>query len=220
MRQIIMVLVLFLCSTVSAVAASTVACHCFQERQYQPQNSHAADPYFLATTQNSLMAILFGVDKKSLVRAKMSGADGNYLWVSHYLAQKSGLSVPEIDQAFLVKKSWQDVVTRLSISTEQQGPNLSALLDSSARSAVFIVDDALVSAFQLSPDVLNKLRKQEEVANKEVILSVFLGQVSGINPEVVYDRFKAGVSWGKLLHGQGLFDGAGIERKWHELISR
>ena len=71
-------------------AESTVNCHCFQDRAYDPQRAYAADPYFLATTQNSLLANLFGLSKKDVVRAKMAGANGDSLWVSHYLAKKSG----------------------------------------------------------------------------------------------------------------------------------
>jgi len=212
-------LILFLFSVISASAASTVECHCFQERQFNPQKSRAADPYFLATTQNSLLASLFKVEKKSLVRAKMSGRDSNDLWISHYLAEMSGKSLLEIDRVRSSGESWGRVVAQLEIGADQLKPQFVALLGKPEELAALIVDNSLIEQLRVPKSSLVNLRSQGS-ENKELILTVFLAQGNGADPLNIYSHVNDGESWGKLLHDQGLFDGAGIEQKWKELLKR
>lgn len=218
MRNIILTIGTFLLFPSLVFAAPTVSCHCFQDRQYVPQKAGAADPYFLATTQNSLMAELFGIDKKSLVRAKMSGSDGDSLWITYYLAQQTAKTTAEISRARSKAASWSDAVSRLKIDAGQLDTRLVALLEKPEALAAFIVDDSLVKNLKVKRALLDNLRK-EGAANKERILAVFLGLISDSEPHVHYNRFKQGDSWGKLLHDLGVYDGAAIERKWASLLT-
>ena len=52
--------------TLASNAAPTVACHCYQDRTFDPERPAAADPYILATTRSSLLSAAFGVDKRAL----------------------------------------------------------------------------------------------------------------------------------------------------------
>lgn len=219
MRQILLLFILSFLCVVSAPAASTVECHCFQERQYQPEKSQAADPYFLATTQNSLMSVMFQVDKKVLVRAKMSGSDGQSLWIASYLADQSGKSLSDINRVRSASDSWKNTVLKLKIKSNQLDSGFVELLNETEKLADYIVDDALITRLQAQRTTLFKLR-QRQAGNQELILAVFLGRVSGVGPERIYAQFVDGESWGKLLYDQGLFDGAAIEKKWSELLTR
>lgn len=219
MRQFVLLVVLSFLYVLPVSAASTVECHCFQDRQYDPQKSGAADSYFLATTQNSLMATLFGVEKKSLVRAKMSGHDGRDLWILHYLSDKSGQPLLEIDRIRSTEESWRGVVSKLEIDEGQLDSGSLDLLGKPIELSSFIVGMYL-GAKQLATDsAIDKLRRQG-VSNKELILSVFIANSNKLDPQIIYKRNKNGESWGKLLHDSGLYDGDGIEQQWMVLLNR
>lgn len=218
MRHIVLPIILSFIFISTAFAAPTVSCHCFQDRQYVPQKAGAADPYFLATTQNSLMAALFGIDKKSLVRAKMSGNDGDSLWITYYLAQQTVKTTAEISRARSNAASWSDAVSHLKIDAGQLDSRFVGLLDKPEALAAFIVDESLAKKLKVERALLVSLRK-DGAANNELILAVFLGLISGTDPQFNYNRFKEGESWGKLLHGLGVFDGAAIEHKWASLLT-
>lgn len=78
---------LFLAAPLPVAANPTISCHCFQDRSYNPRQPAAIDPYLLATTQNSLIAAVYQVPKRDLVRSKMTGTPNDEIWVSHHQAQ-------------------------------------------------------------------------------------------------------------------------------------
>ena len=55
----------------NAFAESTINCHCFQDRSFDPGDRFAADDYLLATSFNSLLAKSFDISKKQVVMLKM-----------------------------------------------------------------------------------------------------------------------------------------------------
>jgi hypothetical protein len=215
---IIFMLNLFFVST--ALAESTASCHCFQDREYDPQRAYAADPYFLATTQNALLANLFNLSKKDVVRAKMGGADGDRLWVAHYLAQKSGKPLGEVKSLFSDKTGWSAVVQQLKIDPERLDPRFIAALDDQKTLAVVVVDEQLVAYLDLDPLQLQRLR-EEGADNQQTILAVFIGQSSHLEPAELFTQVtEMKTSWGGLLAEQGLFNGSDIEDKWRQLLEK
>ena len=72
-----------------AAANPAINCHCFQDRSYDPRRPAALDPYLLATTQNSLLAVVFEVPKRQLVRSKMGGTPNDRIWIDLHLARGS-----------------------------------------------------------------------------------------------------------------------------------
>ncbi|MEI7818227.1 MAG: hypothetical protein WCI45_13655, partial [Desulfuromonadales bacterium] len=74
----------------SSPAAPAITCHCFTERKYDFSRPAVADPYFLATTQNSFFATYFAVDKKVIVMKKQTGSSADDLWIGYWIASKSG----------------------------------------------------------------------------------------------------------------------------------
>ena len=201
-----------------ALAKPAISCHCFQDRQYDPQRADAADPYFLATTQNSLLAKLFGLSKKDVVRAKMGGADGDSLWVGHYLAQKSRRPIDEVDALFTEKDGWRGVVQQLQLSPEQLPPRFMAALDDQQQLAMVVVDAQLLAKLKLTPVQLQRLREQG-ADNHRAIMAVFISQSGQQEPAELFARVTAGqTSWGRLLAEQQLLNGAAIMRRWDRLL--
>lgn len=199
-------------------AESTVSCHCFQERTYNPQSAYAADPYFLATTQNALLAKLFGLDKKEVVKAKMGGADGDSLWVGHDLAKKSGKTFNEIEQVFSTEKNWSSVVKQYNIDPELLGPLFMTSINDPKKLARVVVDAQLLENLNVEMLQLQQLRAKG-ADNQQTVMAVFLGQLSVPQPVELLTRVQEGQSsWGHLLAEQGLFNGSDIEDKWRQLL--
>jgi hypothetical protein len=201
-------------------AESTINCHCFQDRAYDPQRAYAADPYFLATTQNALLANLFGLSKKDVVRAKMGGANGDSLWVGHYLAKKSGKTLDEVKPFFSTREGWASVVKQLNINPEQLGPLFVAALDDQKKLATIVVDGQLTENLDVEMLQLQQLRGQG-ADNQQTVMAVFLGQVSILEPVELFTLVENGQSsWGHLLAEQGLFNGNEIEGKWFQILGK
>ena len=213
---------LFLILTLASFtwAESTVNCHCFQDRAYDPQRAYTADPYFLATTQNALLANLFGLSKKDVVLAKMGGADGDSLWVGYYLAKKAGKTLDEIKPLFSAGEGWGSVVKQLSINPEQLGPLFVAALNDQKELATVVVDEQLTENLDVEMLQLQPLRGQG-ADNKQTVMAVFLGQLSIPEPVELFTQVEDGQSsWGHLLAEQGLFNGSEIEVKWRQILGR
>jgi hypothetical protein len=218
MRIIPLLIILTFTFTSFALAKSAISCHCFQDREYDPQRADAADPYFLATTQNSLLAKLFGLSKKDVVRAKMGGADGDSLWVGHYLAQKSSRPIAEVDALFTQKAGWRGVVQQLQISPKQLTPRFMAALDDQKQLATVVVDAQLLKNLKLTPLQLQRLRELG-ADNHRAIMAVFISQAGSKEPAELFTRVAAGqASWGRLLAEQKLLNGADIMRRWDRLL--
>jgi hypothetical protein len=220
MRIITLFIILTFAFTGFALAKSAISCHCFQDREYEPQRADAADPYFLATTQNSLLAKLFGLSKRDVVRAKMGGADGDSLWVGHYLAQKSGRPIVEVDALFTQKDGWRGVVQQLQISPQQLTPRFLTALDDQKQLAMVVVDAQLLGNLKLTPLQLQRLREQG-ADNHLAIMAVFISQAGTQEPAELFTRVAAGqTSWGRLLAEQKLLNGADIMRRWDRLLEK
>jgi hypothetical protein len=201
-------------------AESTINCHCFQDRAYDPQRAYAADPYFLATTQNALLANLFGLSKKDVVRAKMGGANGDSLWVGHYLAKKSGKTLGEIKSLFSTGEGWSSVVKQLNIDPEQLGPLFMAALNYPKKLAMIVVDEQLMENLDVEMLQLQPLRGQG-ADNQQTVMAVFLGQLSIPQPVELFTQVEDGKSsWGHLLAKQGLFNGSEIDDKWRQILEK
>lgn len=201
-----------------AWAASTINCHCFKDREYDSLRAYAADPYFLATTQNSLMATLFDLNKKDVVSAKMAGADGDNLWVGYYLSKMSGEAVNEINFLYSREKSWSAVVKILKIDPEKLGVPFRKALDDPKMLAEVVVDEQLLKYLNAAVSQVNKLR-DHGANNQKTIMAVFLGQLSLQEPVELFKKVEEGKSsWGHLLAGQGLFNGSDVENKWRQLL--
>lgn len=195
-------IVLFLIPAV-AQAIPAITCHCFTDRSFDPARPALADPYFLASTQNSFMALVFSVEKKEIVIKKQKGTASDDLWLAYWLAGKGSAATPDaVLQAKQGKESWQDVVASMGIPARSLGPRFSAALKGklpTSRLAESIVDDLLIKYKMLSEAELNALHKAKG-SNQEIILASVIATKSRQPALQVYQEVKRGTkSWGSLL---------------------
>ncbi|HXE97927.1 MAG TPA: hypothetical protein VN642_16090 [Dongiaceae bacterium] len=201
-RPIFYCLSILLLLPLPSQAAPAITCHCFRDRAYDASRPALADPYFLATTQNSFFAALFNVDKKTIMMKKQSGYSADDLWVAYRVASGSGLTAEALLAALGKKGSWKEVVVPMGLPAKSLGERFAAEIAagaSSARLATGIVDDELVRHRLLGAQELAVLRK-EWASNQEVILAALIASKSGRPAIGIYRDVKKGSkSWGAFL---------------------
>jgi len=190
-----------------ALAIPAITCHCFTDRSFDPAQPALADPYFLATTQNSFFAALFNVDKKAIVMKKQQGTSSDDLWVAYWVAFAAKVSVERLLQAKEPEMSWQEVIAPLRLSSKILGSRFASALkskSSAARLAEAVVDE-LFFRYRLLPDAeLTALRKAG-ASNQELILATLIAARIGQPARQVYAEVKSGAkTWGALLTGAGI----------------
>lgn len=192
-------------SSVQAIPAIT--CHCFTERNYQPERPVAADKYFLATAQNSFFAAVFGVDKKTIVFKKQQGASSDDLWVAYWIASRTGMDADRLLQARGNYGSWSGALDSLKVAGQNLGTSFIRTLEAksdSSRLAEMVVDGFIVRHSLSSAADLAALR-QVGADNQELILSTYIASRSKQPARSVYQSVKKGsVSWGELLNRVGV----------------
>lgn len=132
----------------AVLAIPAITCHCFTDRSYDPARPALADPYFLASTQNSFMATVFSADKKEIVVKKQTGTASDDLWIAYWIASNGRSLTPDaVLRAYQGKKNWRDTISFLGIPTKNLGVRFSSALksnSSSDRLSDAIVDELLV----------------------------------------------------------------------------
>jgi hypothetical protein len=187
----------------AAAAAPTVTCHCFRERSYDPARPTAADDYILATTRSSLLSASLSVPKGDLVRAVMTGASPDDLWIAHWSAARTGRTAAWLLGSLSETGSW-----RASLAgTEGLPPTfLEALGRNEPPSglAALAVDDVLATRLGAGADALRSLRKAG-ASSAEVALAIFLAKrLATPAPELLARQRSGRAPWGALLHDAGL----------------
>lgn len=221
LRYLLLAIALVLPLHGTAVANPTISCHCFQERSYDPARPQVADPYLLATVQNTFMAVIFTVPKKDLVQAKMSGAAGDSLWVAHYLAAEHPVAAGQLLVARQRSTSWRGALQALDFGTLRAGERFAALLHNEATDqalAAAAADEMLLEHFACTANDLERLRFRG-ANTAEVIFSALLARKSGHSPLDFYENFSNGrSSWGQMFDALGLLPGAPLEGEFHRLL--
>ncbi len=200
---------------------AVMSCHCFQDRVYDPARPDAADAYFLATVQNSLIAAALDIPKKSIVKAKMGGADADLLWVSYYMSHRTGLSFSDALAAYAGSADgWSEFVKKVLQSTDKldmpfvkvlaRPSDMEGLADGAYRS---------VMSAQLGFDEADLDRLEISGAGrKEQILAAFISLLTADDPVQIIESVKAGKqTWSQALATTGL-DPKQIEPSWQKLL--
>lgn len=205
-RRSIFCLLFFLLLPLSAPAAPTINCHCFTDRSYDPARPGAADPYFLAATQNTFFATAFGTSKKNLVRKKQQGAASEDLWVAFWVGQKSGTDPEALLKAKEDSVTWKAALASLGITPGTLGARFSSALngEGSAPLDQLAVDELFLRFRLLGESDLHTLR-QAGVSNQELIISTLIGLKTNQPPGLIVQEAKTGgKSWGELLTAGGI----------------
>jgi len=213
-------LIFLLMIPMPALAISAITCHCFTDRSYDPARPTVADPYLLATTQNSFFAAAFGVDKKTIVMKKQKGTSADDLWIAYWLGARSGADPGNLLQERKVKGSWRLAATALNISEKSLGSRVAEALKANApdeRLARMVVDDLLLRFRFYDEPELAALRKAG-AGNQELVLSGLIAAKTHQSPMQLYrDVKKAATSWGALLQ-QAKIDNSEIQSEVTALV--
>lgn len=215
-------LIILLMLPILALAKPAITCHCFTDRSYDPAHPTVADPYFLATTQNSFFAAAFGVEKKAIVVKKQKGASADDLWVAYWLAARTGADPESLLQEHNSKGSWRQVAAPLAISAKAGGGRGAEALKAGAtdeRLANAVVDELLLRFHFHGASELAALRKAG-AGNQELILTGLLAPKSRQPAVQLYRDVKGGgTSWGALLQ-RAKVDPADIQTEIAALVKK
>jgi hypothetical protein len=203
-----------------ALAEPAISCHCFRDRSFDAQRPEAADPYLLATTRNSLLAAAFGIDKKEIVRSRMSGTSGEDMWIAHFVARRTGIPAAELLSARGRASSWRAVLVPLKPDPERVGPRFTGALAAGAQDASLAdaaADSVLETRLGVPPEVLLKLRAAG-ASTREIVFCVFLaGHADRPAAEFWAEAQSGRRSWGQILDGLGI-TAAAIEGEVRKML--
>jgi len=195
-------LVLMAMLPMPVLAAPAITCHCFTDRSFEPARPAAADPYFLATTQNSFFAVVFNSDKKTVVMKKQQGTSSDDLWIAYWVASKSGASPDTLLRAKQKNGTWKEALSPLRIPVKALGTRFSNALNaklSTANLSKMVVDDVFIHNRLLSEGELAAMR-QAGASNQELIIATVIGSKTGRPANQMYLEVKNGAkTWGQLL---------------------
>ena len=195
-------LIILLMLPMPALAIPAITCHCFTDRSYDAAYPALADPYFLATMQNSFFALVFNTDKKTIVIKKQLGTSPDDLWIAYWVASKSGVAPDTLLQAKQKNEAWKDVLAPLLLSTKALGTRFSSALNaksSTAHLAETAVDDVFVR-YQLLGDVELAAMRQVGASNQELIIATVIAAKTRQPAKQIYLEVKNGSkTWGSLL---------------------
>jgi len=185
-----------------ARAEPTAACHCFQDRTWEPERPGAADPYLLATTRSSLLSAAFGVPKRTLVAAVMGGTPAEELWISRWAGARLGRDPDDLLTSRRARGGWGRALAGASLP-----PAFATVLrrggDPVALAAV-AVDDVLVSRLGLGTGDLDGLRATG-ASTEQVVLAAVLQRHLGAPARPLLAEVRSGrATWGQVLHESGL----------------
>lgn len=205
--KIIAAFLLCLSYSSASFAVQVAGCHCFKDRSFDAANPEKVDPYLLATTQNSFLATIFSIDKKKIVKAKMSGTSGDDLWIAYFVAAKTYTDVKSLMSARSTSGSWKAALLKNKVNLRLLGSRFSVAFakdSSDGNLSASIVDQMIINRFGLKEAVVNKLRTKG-ATNKEILLSIFLSLRSQHTSLEYYDTVKAGKNtWGSNLNSLGI----------------
>lgn len=196
-------IVMLLLIPMPALAIPAITCHCFTDRSYDPARPALADPYFLATTQNSFFAAVFGIEKKAIVIKKQKGISADDLWLAYWLAARSGADPENLLQEHKNKGSWRMVATGLAIPAKSLGNRVAEALKTDVgdeRLASTVVDDLLLR-FRFHGETELAVLRKAGAGNQELVLAGLLSARTRQPATQLYREVKSsGISWGALLH--------------------
>ncbi len=208
-------LIILLMLPMPALAIPAITCHCFTDRSFEPARPAAADPYFLATTQNSFFALVFNVDKKTIVIKKQQGTSPDDLWIAYWVASKSGASPETLLQAKSKNEAWKDVLAPLRLTTKVLGNRFSSALNAKSSTALLaevVVDDLFIRYQLLEEGDLASMRQAGATSQELIIATVIAAKTRQPAKQICLEVKNGSKTWGSLLQ-QAKIDTKNIQRE-------
>lgn len=187
---------------VTAQAIPAITCHCFTDRSYDPARPAAADPYLLATTANSFLAVALKMEKRTIVIKKQKGTSNDDLWIAAWGAARGGGSVDDLLEAKQKAETWQKALAAAGVAPKALGPRVSASLTSGGAApavAQAVVDELLVQHKLLAEPELAAMRKSWGTNQEMIITALLAAKTKQPASQILAEVKKGGKTWGALL---------------------
>jgi hypothetical protein len=205
---IVILMFLLLGPAQNAFAESTINCHCFQSRSYDPNDKFSADDYILATSFNSLLAKSFDISKKQVVMLKMDeGVSQDDLLVGLKITQLSGGYLEQLLGLRRVGYTWLQIISGM----EQQEIIDNDKLVKGIRSGMPVyeagarVADEMIEGFYKVPAEEVKRFRAYGLGEKEMALVFILAHFKNQKPEIFVGQYKKqGSSWSQIAFNLGI----------------
>lgn len=186
--------------------AAGPSCHCFRDREYDPGVPAKSDEYLLATAANSLLSVAYGVPKRDIVQARMSGTSGEDLWVSAYAAQRQRAGAEALLKARAAAASWREVFRTSGGDLESLGPRFTAAVAGGTGDeglSRIAAAETLAAGLGTPWGELDALLGRGATL-QETVLAALIGRWSSRTAPEVYVDVRSGKSgWSLLLAGVG-----------------
>ncbi len=204
---IALVLLLFGLSP-NSFAESTINCHCFKERIFNPIDTFSTDGYILATSFNSLLARLYDIPKRQVIFFKMKEKVGHDdLLIGLKISKLTGVPLKQLISLLERKNTWARVLSEI----DQQETIANDQLLEAVRSGLPVDEagdragDELIGEFYAVPaEKIGKLRKSG-LNEKEMALLFILVHAKDQELEVLMGQHnRQGKSWSEIAHNLGV----------------
>lgn len=191
------------------IPESTVGCHCFKERNFDPKTKFSADSYLLTTSFNSFIAANFHISKGQIVMMKMKGGvSPDDLLIGLYVARAGDVELNSLLAILNNGGTWEQILSSESLQQTDEKDVFDALLRvQDQKEAVEIVtNQLLMEFFEISDQAIASLRK-EGAGGREITL-VYLLERYGKRKKTAADILtmftREGKSWGEIADFFGL----------------
>jgi len=209
-RYLLLFITLFIALVLgqNTFAESTINCHCFQNRSFDPGDRFVSDDYILATSFNSLLARSFDISKEQVVRLKMEEKVGqDDLLVGLKLTKLTGGYLDQLLGLSGAGYSWSQIINGM----EQQGPINSDKLAQDIRSGMPVgeagdrVADEMLGEFYAIPTEDIQRYRAYGLSEKEIGLILILSYYKDEKAENFVDQYKnQGRSWSEIAFNMGI----------------
>lgn len=188
--------------------SQAMPCHCFSARDFDPQEPASADPFYLATSQNSFFSVVFDIAKKKVVFAKQKPrATAEGLWILNWVSMQTDNDIKTLKKLVKDNGSWQSALKLLAGQSDSLPLPFMNLVNSAAdndRLSQFIVDHLLIANAGISAKELKSLRNVQ-ASNEESILAAFLAIKISQSPSEIFQIIASGkTTWGTLMLTSGM----------------
>lgn len=180
-----------------------MGCHCFKQREYNPNARFLADPYVLTTSFNSMMSRAYGLSKGQIIMMRMrQGVSGDDMIISLHLARVVGRDFQQLIFGRNQGQKWSQLITSREPAAD---PVLSAIRENKPDHdiAAAATDQLISSYFHLEIAEITKLRARG-LKDKEITLAAGLARKQNKSlGDIISLVTDEGQSWSEIAAGFG-----------------
>ncbi len=190
---------------------STINCHCFKDRTFDPENKFAADSYLLTTSFNSFIATNFNISKRQIVMMLMKGSVGpEDLLIGLYLAREADVDLESLLAILDNGGTWEQILVSSNLQQKENNEeflkSLGTVINDKKDAVEMITDQLVKDFFEVNQPAIDILRK--EGANGREITLVYLLEKFGNRDksasEILVMKTQEKKSWGEIALFFGL----------------